>query len=159
MTRLGPCSSLVLMQLADIINQINKAGDDLCVRPIWRTKLHGRSWDAVVEIGGASAKGSAYDEAGALADAFEAANRIAQINRALIVIDAAVDRSSGERGTDDETLNALRTIWRYSTANGVREAILWLKNTLIESDNDIGRYQNANAARNRIRWLLGVKAA
>ena len=48
-------------------------------------------------------------------------------------------------------------IWRASDKPDLHEAILWFKDTLIESDNDIGRYQNANAARNRIRWLLGVK--
>lgn len=79
------------------------------------------------------------------------------IHAALAIIDKAADRAYERVGADEETLEALRCIWRHTRDPEVRKSVVGFKEDL-EWHEPIGRSQTANAARNRIRWLLGMKA-
>jgi len=76
------------------------------------------------------------------------------LEQALTQIDAAVERSSQKMGANEETLQALRFLWRHNDKPDFRDALTWFKDSL-DGSNYIGRFQNANASRNRIRFLLG----
>jgi hypothetical protein len=75
------------------------------------------------------------------------------LDDALAIIDRTADRAPKTQGADEETLEALRFLWRFKREKEFREALVWFRNSL-DAENDIGRSQNANANRNRIRWLL-----
>jgi hypothetical protein len=77
------------------------------------------------------------------------------LDEALKRIDAAVDRSDKQQGSDKETLEAMHFLWRLDADRaGLRDALIWFNESLA-GNNRIGRFQNANASRNRIRFLVG----